>query len=251
MDDLAQSINVLLARVPRPVREYVISDLSNEVQSLMGRYQLHVDQGGVLQRELLLMLLGQQEPAGFMKELATAGIEQGKVQSMMVDINEEIFKPLRKREQEAPPESAAPAPTPPPAPRPTPAAPPPPPPDRGVRTMEMDQQQALAQPQPPTYAPPTPQAFPPGSQTQTYWVPVSITATPQPYMAQSPQYAYPPQAPAPPPPPPAPVAPPPPPPPPVVEERWQPPPPPNLPTEERPSIPLRKEYGNDPYREPV
>jgi len=248
---LTQSIAQLLAKVPRPVQEYVVSDLSNEVRSLMDKYQLHVDQGGVLQNELLLMLLGQEEPAEFMKELRAAGIGEGTVQSLMVDINEDVFKPLRKKEQEVgvAPAQRVPEPvsqTTPPPPAPTPIPPPPPPPDRGVRTMEADMQAAQAA---------QAQQYMPGAQTQTYWVPVSITAIPQPYMTtQPPPQAYPQQAPPPPPtPPPAIEERPAPPPPPLREERtWEPPPPPNLPTvESQPNTPIKKEYGADPYREPV
>ena len=117
MADLSteQSIEILLDRVPKPVRDYVLNELSGEVQRLMEKYQLHVDQGGVLQKELLLMLLGQEEPGEFMKELRATGIGEGTVQGLMVDINEDIFKPLRKREQA---EGAAPAPRPMPAPPP-------------------------------------------------------------------------------------------------------------------------------------
>ena len=244
---IEESIRLFLPRVPRPVQEYVLTQLSGEVQELMQKYQLHVDQGGVLQRELLLMLLGQEEPAEMVTELRAAGIGEGTIQSLMADINEEIFKPLRQKEMA---ESA----TPPAAPTPIPT-PSEPPQDRGVRTMETDMQAARPENQPPAY--PQPQ-YQPGAHTQTYWVPVSITAVPQPYMTTEapPQYQQPaapqPVSPAPveiprteeptPPPPPIPAP---------QEREWEPPPPPNLPTAEPASIPLKKEYGADPYREPI
>ena len=247
--DLEQSIEILLSRVPTPVRDYVLHNLSGEVRTLMEKYQLHLDQAGVLQKELLLMLLGQEEPAEFMKELSAAGIPSETVQSLMADINDNVFKPLRQKEQEA-------AMTPPPAPKPPKVEEPVAAPAPMARTMESD---IRATAPPPETLPPYPQ-MPTGPQTQTYWVPVSITAVPQPYMTQQPPSfaAAPPPTPTPPSipepskveehvaPPPAPTPPPP------APRAWEPPPPPpNLPTIEKSDIPIKKEYGADPYREPV
>lgn len=284
MDDinLEDSIEILLGKVPKPVHDYVLNDLSDEVRRLMDKYQLHVDQGGVLQRELLLMLLGQEEPAEFMQDLGKAGISDATIQSLMIDINEEIFKPLRAKEQGrpvervAPPQPAPPPPPPAPVPEPAPTVPEAITQDmRGMRTMQADMQMAQQQPPwgpqyvAPVYAPPQPYpAYQPVAymqpqqpQTQTYWVPVTVPIQ-QPQMQYMPQPVYqqpatPPQ-PAPPPPPvietppaptPAPVpepaawVPPPPP-------DWQPPPP--LPQfESREEPPIKKEFGADPYREPI
>lgn len=104
-DDLTlkQSIGYFLTQVPEPVRDFVLNELSGATEQLMQRYDLHVDQGGVLQSQLLLMLLGQTKPADFMTALQNAGIPASSIQSLMKDVNEEIFKKLRAREQASEP----------------------------------------------------------------------------------------------------------------------------------------------------
>lgn len=213
MDDvtLDDSLKALLQQVPRPVRDYILNDLSGKVRELMTRYNLHVDQGGVLQGELMIMMLGQQEPAEFMQELKNAGIPDAAVQSLMHDINEEIFKPIRAAERGG---SAAPTPSPEPveavAPAiPEPAAPQAPPAPEPVapapvvpqaphmHTMAADQAAIMAQaaqpmnPQqygwtpyqaPMTYMPPPP--------PQAYWVPVTVAPMPVPNLYQQPYYQY-------------------------------------------------------------
>lgn len=289
MDDISleDSIEVLLGKVPKPVHDYVLDGLSDQVRRLMDKYQLHVDQGGVLQRELLLMLLGQEEPTEFMRELSKAGISDATIQTLMIDINEEVFKPLRAAEQGKPIERTTPPPPPAPvAPQPvaTPVAPPMPEPPaqdmRGMRTMQADMQMAQQQPPwgsqyvAPMYAPQQPYpAYQPVAymqpqqpQTQTYWVPVTVPIAPQqPQMQYVPQPVYQQPVPQPQMPPPAPPVVEPPPPPPIPEpapapdpDAWVPPPPPDwqppppLPQfEDQQEPPIRKEFGADPYREPV
>lgn len=262
---LEESLGLLLARVPAPVRDYVLNDHVSTVRGLMQKHQLHVDQGDVLQRELLLMLLGQQGPAEFMKALRASGIPEATVQVLIEDINETIFKPLREKEQAGsgevhPQITEAAVPEAPPIEAPAPPTPPVNP--RGMHTMQADMQTAQAQPVPPPWQPQqyAPPAYPPMQpayspyppqympQHQTYWIPVSI-AHPQPppqYPYPQPQYTPPPQpeqvpqAPAPTPPAPpqeplpvaTPVTPPP---------QYTPP----------PQVPLKKEFGADPYREPI
>lgn len=263
---LEDSIEILLERVPKPVRDFVLTDLSQTVQGLMGKHNLHVDQGGLLQRELLLMLLGQEEPADFMKELRAAGIEEQTVQALITDINEIVFKPLRKKEQEG--GAADPAPSQQPAPQ-APSTPDVPVDVRGVRTMQADVQSASQAPQPPpqqpvwqapqyahpayppmqpVYTPYPPPYMPMPPQQQTYWVPVSVAGQPQPY-PYPPQQA-PVQQQVPEPPKPEPVVPPTPEP--TPPPAWTPPPvPPQPQYAPPPQVPLTKEFGADPYREPI
>lgn len=96
---LDQGIALLLSQVPRPVQDFVLNELSNTTRMLMERYRLHVDQGGVLERELLLMLLGQEEPADFITSLKEAGVDHETVSRIAADVNREVFIPLRKNEQ--------------------------------------------------------------------------------------------------------------------------------------------------------
>ncbi len=97
---LEDSIALLLAKVPAPVRDFVLTELQSKTQELMDRYKLHVDQGGLLERELLLMLLGQEEPAEFVTALQEGGIAPETVQNIAKDINNEVFVKLYDKESE-------------------------------------------------------------------------------------------------------------------------------------------------------
>lgn len=243
--DVSDAIATLIANLPAPVREFVNGpDRDRVALELMQKYDLHADQGGDFERAYIRMLLGVDTPDEFTASLRQAGISEASISGLTNDVNEMVFKPLRRKEQEAPVRATAPIPPPAPTPvRETPPAPVVPPPAPAP----------VAQPQP-TYAPSAP-----GAHQQTYWVPVSITAVPQPYMTtEPPPLSYPQPTQAPLPSQPEPIAPPPkveqreepPPPPPLPQPTWRPEPPPNLPTYEESRTPLKKDYAADPYREP-
>ena len=96
---LESSIELLLTQVPGPVRIFVLNELDSTTSALMTKHQLHVDHGGVLERELLLMLLGQSTPDEFVKALTGAGIEEGVVRNIVSDVNKDIFMRLREEER--------------------------------------------------------------------------------------------------------------------------------------------------------
>lgn len=213
---LKQSIGYFLMQVPEPVRNFVLNELSSEVQKLMDTYSLHIDQGGTLQAELLLMLLGQSQPTQFMSALQEAGIAPTSIQGIMKDVNENIFKRLREEEKRPPAapiqeslRTAPPAPTPaytPPAPTPTPQPTPEPivPELQKVRTMNSDMELLKSggfqtAPPPPSAWAPTP---PPPAAT--------LVTQPAPVQPPAPQQQTP-----------------------VTEK------------------PIVKEYTSDPYREPI
>lgn len=283
--DIEWSVATLMETLPAPVRTFVRSQERKDIAlALSQKYRLHVDQAGTFERSFLYMLLGVSSPTEFVSELRGAGIPDDIVTSLTSDLNEQVFKKLRRQEEAAvtpvpPPAPIAPAP---PVPQPSPAPRPEPvlPPLESVRTMNTDMERAreAAQPQyQQPYMPQYPQMavqyvpFPGAYQPmppppQTYWMPVPMPQMPPQYQyPQPPQYApqpVPPAAPipVPTPPPPAPVA----------ETRpietpntaefvpYEPPrraePPPNLPTSEPAapiSTPIKREYGVDPYHEPI
>lgn len=226
-DQAADAVASVLLGLPEPVREFVMGPERDRVAlALMQKYGLHADQGGEFERAYIQMLLGVKSPDEFRDALRAAGIPETSISGLTTDVNEMVFKPLRQIEREMSEQE------------PEPVSPPPPPPPAPVRREAVP---PVPQPQP-VYAPP------PGAQQQTYWVPVSITAVPQPYITTQPPVQY--QAPAvppppPPPPPPAPT------PAPAPQMEMTPPPPPNLPTMESDRSPLTKDYAADPYREPI
>lgn len=96
---LTQSISQLLGQAPPPIRAFVLNELPETVNRLMGRHGIHVDQAGVLEAELLLMLVGQSRPTEFVKALEDAGIDKEKVRAIANDVNREVFVRLRQEER--------------------------------------------------------------------------------------------------------------------------------------------------------
>ncbi len=116
---LEENIRQILPTLPLPIQKFFQQGKLGEIaQLLMERYALHVDQGTVLERELMFMLLGLKSPDEFAAEIyEQLPISEQTVQDMLADINQEVFIPLREEEMKpAPPaawkESAPPAPRP-------------------------------------------------------------------------------------------------------------------------------------------
>jgi hypothetical protein len=107
---LEESIAELLKTAPPPIRSFVLNNLSAKTSELMQKYKLHIDQGGLLETELLLMLVGQSQPQEFVAALQEGGISEEVVTPLLNDINEQVFAVLRKTEET----SSAPVPMPPP-----------------------------------------------------------------------------------------------------------------------------------------
>lgn len=245
--EFQDSIATLVHDLPKPVQDFVSGpERDKTVQDLAAKYKLHVDQAGVFEQAFIFMLLGVSTPEEFVQKLMATGLSQETVNGLVTDVNERVFMRLRDAERTAAPirtEQRAPAPlVPPPAldyqpaaqilpgssvPVPTPA--PAPEVQQSVpaaRTMAGDME-TLKHPGNPT----TVVHAASGSSVHVYHAPPPPPPAPEP-------------APLPPPPPPV-VAPPiPVPVPPPVAIR------PQAPSFDAPQ-PITKEYGVDPYREPV
>jgi hypothetical protein len=98
---IEDSLKQVLQTLPSFIREYLSQGKYTLVaQGLMAKYKLRVDQGGVLERELMLLLMGIESPDEFVKALVEeAGLEQGIVNSIVTDVNTQVFVPLRKEEE--------------------------------------------------------------------------------------------------------------------------------------------------------
>lgn len=96
---LEQSIALLLSQVPEQIQRFVLYELSDTALDLMATHRLHVDQAEVLEKQLMLMLLGQVGPADFSKSLQDSGVSEETVRNIVTDINEQIFKKLRDKER--------------------------------------------------------------------------------------------------------------------------------------------------------
>lgn len=96
--DIAQQIEERLNTLPEAVRGAIISaELSKHVQELAKRHQLHLDQAGALENEVLLAMLGFYPQEEFTQKLRTnVQITADQAQALANDVNEEIFKPARE-----------------------------------------------------------------------------------------------------------------------------------------------------------
>lgn len=263
-----ESVVRLLKGLPAPLQEFVTGPEKDAVVlGLSEKYNLHVDQAGEFERAFLLMLLGAYTPSEFVDTLKKVGVAEAVIQGLAHDVNEEVFKPLREEEirrsrlpkkpayTPAPPQVgvmqvpvAIPNPAPAPAPIPQPTTPqmvsvsatsvavsntP------LVRTMQSDMAQVQAAPHGGGFhVPMMESSFTPARSFQTASIPTqtpSAPAAPTPAMAvpsaDANRFTVPevPSTPAQP----------------LANYTVAPAPP----GEGR--APLAKEYGNDPYREPV
>jgi hypothetical protein len=101
---LEESIKQVMKTLPPVIRAYLAQGKYSVVaKSLMTKYGLRIDQGGVLEREMMLLLMGIENPAEFTKALLEeAKLDQNVVNSIVQDINTQIFMPLRAEEMKAP-----------------------------------------------------------------------------------------------------------------------------------------------------
>lgn len=272
-DDLGSAVAEQLSTLPKPVQDFIVGPERTRVAlALTQKHSLHADQASVFEVQLIHMLLGVSSPEEFTKALTDAGIAPSTVAALATDVNAEVFIPLREAERQSPeavPAPQKPAPLPPPAieyqpaptlpgsPVPAPMPVPVPVPQASVAPPVPVQEVApvpapALEPTPPQHIVPQ-QHFMhamPNAQPQSGWhpaaavhifVPTHTAPHQQPAPVQHapepapPAYAAPaPQAPVAPPAAPEPVT-------------------PAVPAvaPQQPSTPLKKEYGADPYREPI
>ena len=270
--DIDEAIVALMQDLPKPVQEFLLSDERSAVaRELSTKYGLHVDQAGEFEQAYLHMLLGIATPEDFVSSLKKAGVPQEAINGLATDVNTRVFMRLRDAERQgtpvtgAPPAPSKPAPLPPPAldyqpaavptlpgspiPAPMPPAPaaapsvapviaavdptpapqPMAPQQHFVHTMPNTQQQQGWHPAAavhifvPTHGAPM-QVSAPVQQTPVQEAPVYNASYSEPAPMQAPSVPAQPV---------------------YANPEPTPPPPPPTPT------PVHKEYGADPYREPV
>lgn len=95
---LEESVKQVMQTLPPPIRDYLSRGKYTPVaKELMAKYGLRIDQGGILERGMMLLLMGIEDPAEFSKALVEeAKLDQQAVNGIMQDINEQIFVPLRE-----------------------------------------------------------------------------------------------------------------------------------------------------------
>lgn len=208
---LEENLKEVIRNLPPILHTYVTQkEYTSVARSMVLKYSLHIDQGTILEREILLILLGIETLDDFTQALmGEAKIDQQAVSGIVQDINTQIFIPLREEMERGVSAEATPEPerlTMPEGMRPVMPAPPLPPRTSGVS----------APPPPPPHppAPPIP-TFQPAPRPPQAIPPNNAPVYPRGYFAPPPQSpSYPgqqnqnrphPVAPPPPPPPPHPA----------------------------------------------
>ncbi len=98
MQPAAQAIiEKQISIMPPKVREALLHiDSSKYIQALAAKHQLRVDQGGVLEEEAMLIMLGLESPSMFMNNLVHRGrIPPSVASAIVADINRDVFEKIR------------------------------------------------------------------------------------------------------------------------------------------------------------
>lgn len=100
-----ESIKQVMQTLPPPIKQYLEQKKYSAVVSrMMTKYTLHIDQAGVLEREIMLLLMGIDNPAEFAQALVgEAKLDQQVASGITKDVNEQIFIPLREEMRKGPP----------------------------------------------------------------------------------------------------------------------------------------------------
>ena len=98
-----EDLQTIVSQLPVPVQEFFASGKSEIVaRNLMQKNQLHIDQGAVVEREIIMLLLGLKNPDEFAASLKSdAALTDDVVRSIMADVNQKIFVPLREEMRKA------------------------------------------------------------------------------------------------------------------------------------------------------
>jgi hypothetical protein len=93
-----EALSTVVSQLPAGIQEFFVSGKVGIVaRNLMQKYQLHIDQGAIVEREIILLLLGLKNPVEFTQALAEeARLDQQTINGIVQDVNEQIFIPLQK-----------------------------------------------------------------------------------------------------------------------------------------------------------
>lgn len=87
--------------LPPIIRDYLSAGKYTTVaRNLTTKYGLRIDQAGILEREIMLLLMGIETPQEFAQALTEeARLDKKIVDGIALDVNEQVFIPLRNEEQ--------------------------------------------------------------------------------------------------------------------------------------------------------
>lgn len=95
--DIQNQIQERLAQLPESVRRAIKNiNYTAQVQSLMQKHNLRLDQAGIVDREIMLVLLGLEHPDKLFSNLMReGGLSKDVAVAIAEDLNEKIFKAIR------------------------------------------------------------------------------------------------------------------------------------------------------------
>jgi len=98
---LDESVAQVMQTLPPIIRDYLSAGKYTTVaRNLTTKYGLRIDQAGVLEREIMLLLMGIETPPEFVQALAEeARLDKKAIDSIVLEVNDQIFMPLRAEEQ--------------------------------------------------------------------------------------------------------------------------------------------------------
>jgi hypothetical protein len=94
---LIESIDKVMAVLPLPVRSYLQNlRYIPVIQDLSSKYGLRTDQSGVLERKIIVLIMGIDAPEEFLQALTETSITEDTARKILADINTQVFVPLRE-----------------------------------------------------------------------------------------------------------------------------------------------------------
>ncbi len=95
---LDQSLQEIFPTLPLPIQRFIKEGKHGDAtQTIMDRYVLHVDQGAIIEHQLLLALFGVIGPEEFMETLSSKlSVSDDVVGNIIEDVNKEVFIPIRE-----------------------------------------------------------------------------------------------------------------------------------------------------------
>ncbi len=110
-ENIFENVQAVVSDLPAPIRTFLTDgSVENAAQTITQKNHLHADQGTVIERELLLILMGIQDPSSLPETLSKdAALDEQILPSVLRDMDEIVFTPLHNAMKEsgsAPPPEA-------------------------------------------------------------------------------------------------------------------------------------------------
>lgn len=99
MDDSIKTIfKEQFQKLPPELRKAVTAnDLRTKLTALTLKYRLHIDKAGILENEVVLVLMGMEDPEAFVTNVRRElGVSDEDARSLARDVNDQIFHPIRE-----------------------------------------------------------------------------------------------------------------------------------------------------------